>query len=283
MPMTQRQRIVGAGTQADPYVYEMGARTRPPIECADQQHNAEHGKWFIPAFPTTARCPWCSTERPAKSTLLHGKAHQHPKPPPAKKAVQVDKAEWETFQFFRGWILKVKADAQRLTDERTMHDFGVYGKIRCTEREHRLAELEVASLKSNPLPVDYLSIATGLSVSEIEALRSGAGANPDYPQIQAACQIKETRGELLTIIKEWQEVLADPEMPLADKSKAYKEIVAKHSQLLDLLPKPKKKEPLDFGPRDQTPAEELATQAIAQMLLTEPPTDSRPGGPGPLR
>jgi len=197
------------------------------------------------------------------------------------ETVQVDQTEWELFQHFRGWLLKTRANAQRLSGERTTHDFGVYGKIKATEREIRLAELEVATLKSEPLPVTYLSLATGLSESEIEALRQGGGANPDYHHVAAYYQLRETRSEILSTIKEYKELVAG--LPVDERGKAYGQILKLQDQLLNLLPRPKKKEPLDFGDRDSTAAEDLARRAVVDMLLTEPPSETRDGGPGPLR
>jgi len=330
-----KQQIVGSGTREDAYRYEFGPTKHPPRECDDPQHDPVHGLWFIPQWPKVHRCQWCSSSRPSPITL---KLNQRAKDIKAGKVtaataklrmVQVNKDEWAAFKYFQDWLDKCRAEAARLSSERVTHDFGIYGKIKATEQERRLSELEVATLKPRStkpsfptvelaicylekhgghqpvvdkarneidayaasvedtgiLPVSYLSLATRLSVTEIEALRSGSGANPDYLQIQAAAQIKETRSELLNVIKGWQKVLADPDMPLADKSKAYKEIVIKHSQMLDLLPKPKKKEQLDLGQRDQTPAEESAMRAVAEFALTEPPAldGGRMGGPGPLR
>jgi len=139
----------------------------------------------------------------------------------------------------------------------------------------------VATLKSEPLPVTYLSLATGLSESEIEALRQGGGANPDYHHVAAYYQLRETRSEILSTIKEYKELVAG--LPVDERGKAYGQILKLQDQLLNLLPRPKKKEPLDFGDRDSTAAEDLARRAVVDMLLTEPPSETRDGGPGPLR
>ena len=328
-----RQAIVGQGSVENPWRYENGPRTGEPRECDDSQHDTEKERWFLPQTRKAKRCPWCSSARPSDMTLRFKQRAADIKAGKVKaesaklRTVQVDRAEWAAFKYFKDWLAKCHAEAVRLSSERTTHDFGIYGKMKATEQEVRLAELEVATLKSRTakpsfpnveeaicwlekygghqplvekarneidayaaavadtgiLPVTFLSLATGLSVSEIEALRLGSGANPDYPQIQAACQTRETRGEIMSIIRGWKDFLSNPDTPLKEKSDAYKAIVVKHSQMLDLLPKPKKKEQLDLGSRDASPAESLAMRAVAEFALTEPPSEDRAGGPGPLR
>jgi hypothetical protein len=291
-----KQPIVGQGTQDSPYRYVMGPTKRPPRECADPKHSPEHLLWFIPTMPSVKRCPWCSSERPSAVTLKIKQRMTDIKAGVVTKAaerfrmVQVDKAEWAAFKHFQPWLTKCRADASRLSGERTTHDFGIYGKIKATEREIRLAELEAATCKADPTPVAFLSLATGLTVSEIEALRAGAGANPDYPYVAAFYQLRTTRSEMLEVMRDYKSFLATPleagdKVGLKERQKAYGDMLKAENQLLDLLPKPKKKEQLDLGGSyDSTPAEDLAMRAVADFALTEPPAlDGRPGGPGPLR
>jgi len=273
-----KKAILGSGTEQDPYYYEKSAKLQPPMKCPDGMHDLDKGFWFLRPTPKAKRCPWCTSERPAESTLRFKQKFAERA---ARRATETDATEREAFRYFRRWLDKVREDAKRLRDDREEREFGIYGRIKATDREIRLAELEAVTLANDPTPVTFLSMATGLTVTEIEALRAGAGSNPDYPSIQHYYQLRGTRRDILAIIKDYKATLK--ELPALDRLGPYKEILKMEDKLIDLLPKPKKREQLDFGDRENTAAEALALRAVSDFCLCEPPQDSRLGGPGPLR
>ncbi len=283
-----KQQILGQGTPEAPWYYEKAARVGEPMECPDPEHG-ERGRWFIRPTHTAKRCPWCTSERPTAAALKMTRRmaeHMAKKKlgatgPAEPVNVTMDAKELQAFRFFRKLLDKCREEAKRLRNEREVHDFGIYGRLKATEREIRLAELEAVSLQNEPVPVSFLSIATDLGVGEIETLRAGAGANPNYPLIQSYYQLRESRREILETIKQYKETIKA--LPADERLKPYGDILKLQDKLVDLLPKPKKREQLDFGDKDTTAAEELAMNAVALYCLTEMPQDARPGGPGPLR
>ena len=278
-------------------------RMYPMKECTDPVHPADVdgtpiGRWFHPVMQKHSRCPICTHARPCKAVLRRMKQKAAGTLKPRKHKPRGEKQAFNTFSHR---LELLRSEAAKLSDDPVLRSFGTYGKIRCLEREARLAQLDVAkddgAAEFNAVE---LSIITGLPVGDVLAMRQGEGRQPRYPEMRAFYQIQDAskahyarirrmradiaRLSLATGIsceKCGQPYAIDPNKVLVLEGR----LMDLEAKLYTLQPEPEKKAEIHFGDKDKQPPEQLAAERVVSMLLTEPPSpdSERLGGPGPLR
>lgn len=297
-PATPAPPVIEDGTLEHPF-YAVHTKN-PPKECNDPLHpplidGKPIGKWFHPSLAHHQRCPLCCKARPSLSDRLRAERKRDKK---FKAQSPEDRREVQAFKAFRRQLDKFKSEADKLNDEPALRSFGTYGKIRCSEREARLAQLDIAKDDGEAeLDALVLSIVTGFSVGEILAMRQGEGRQPRYPEIRAFYQIQNSSKAIYARIRQLRSTIsawmkASPPCPACgtvpnvDVNKAMTlegKLLDLEMKLFDLQPEPEKHAEISFGEKDKLPPETLAADMVAAMCLSEPPTAEHAGGPGPLR
>jgi hypothetical protein len=157
---------------------------------------------------------------------------------------------------------------------------GAWGIISCTPRERLAAQLD------NGTNSDVLiSIATKISVSELLDMREGGGRQPMFQELVAFYTHRRMFPALALKLKELRTFIQRNESKLDPKEriKAETQLLTLQQRLLDTLPKPPKRELIDFGEENLTPAAQLAEKLVGEFMLTRPanPGDGEEvGGPG---
>jgi hypothetical protein len=299
--------VPGKGTQDDPIRNTQNRTHRPALECSDPLHNAREGRWFYPIMQSIHRCPFCCHDRPSKEALkdkvrkLQQRiARGEAKAEQSEVYLKVKKSVYDLFQAFATRLQPLLEAAEKLETVRVQREFGVYGRITCTEQELRLAQLDIATAETvnDPTYDLYLMLATGIPVDEILHMRQAGGRQPRYPEMRAFYQQQETSRSIQREVNETKKWLRKTHTVKKGGSDETEEVASLdpktragmigklfdiEQKILANLPTPPKQAEIHFGADDNTPAAQLAMRRVYLYEATRPGTPENPGGPGPVR
>lgn len=254
--------ILGKGTPEDPL--------QPPIK---YRLDGTPRRW--PKFPPKV-CPDCSlhyypmTSKQKKCHFCIAKKEPTPK---EQRAIISHSSKYiaETLKKIRELGTIDLSDPK--VDEKKYHTFGVYGKIKCSERE-------ILAAKALAVGVDIFvtAVATGIPYSELFAMYEGGGRQPDFPKMLAHyTAVYGILGNIKEIVGLTSEIKKAQGLPVNKKIDAINALVKLRSQILEALPPPPEKSSINFGIDATTIDIEKRVEELIKEFVKSIPW----AGPGP--